>query len=115
GYTQTEQTQPTSSLSRKMSTMWGLAFRPVGGDALKALAKVQYVNALNPLTAGVLASRGEEARTIAALETVWSPMPVVELATRYAARRTSALIPQLDGTTTSQQSTADYIGNRLNV
>jgi uncharacterized repeat protein (TIGR01451 family) len=117
GYMQTLQSQPalTSALSRKMSTMWGLAFRPIGGDALNALAKVQYVNALNPLTAGVLASRGEEARTIAALETVWSPMPVVELATRYAARRTSALIPQLDGSTTSQQSTADYIGNRLNV
>src|SRR4029078_10893676 len=72
-------------------------------------------NALNPLTAGVLASRGEEARTIAALETVWSPMPVFEIATRYAARRTSALIPQLDGSTTSQQSTADYVGNRVNV
>lgn len=117
GYTQTMQSQPTltSSLSRKMSTMWGLAFRPIGGDALNALAKVQYVNALNPLTAGVLASRGEEARTITALETVWAPMPAFELATRYAARRTSALIPQLDGSTTSQQSTADYVGNRVNV
>jgi uncharacterized repeat protein (TIGR01451 family) len=115
GYTQTTQSQPTESMSRKMSTMWGLAFRPIGGDALNALAKVQYVNALNPLTAGVLASRGEEARTITALETVWSPMPVFELATRYAARRTSALIPQLDGSTTSQQSTADYVGNRVNV
>lgn len=115
GYVETEQSQPTASLSRKMSSMWGLAFRPIGGDALNALAKVQYVNALNPLTAGVLASRGEEARTIAALETVWSPIPVFEIATRYATRRTSALIPQLDGSTTSQQSTADYVGNRLNV
>src|SRR5881296_4448747 len=30
---------------------------------------LQYVNAMNPLTAGVLASRGQEARTIMALET----------------------------------------------
>jgi hypothetical protein len=115
GYTETMQNEPTASLSRKMSTMWGLAFRPIGSDALNALAKVQYVNALNPLTAGVLASRGEESRTIAALETVWAPASAVEIATRYAARRTSALIPQLDGSMTPQRSTADYIGNRVGV
>jgi hypothetical protein len=115
GYTQTMQSDAASSFSRKLSTMWGLAFRPIGGDGLNALAKVQYVNAVNPLTAGVLASRGQEARTIAALETVWSPAPAFELATRYATRRTSALIPQLDGTMTPQRSTADYIGNRLGV
>ena len=114
-FSRTMQDNPTTSLSRHLSTMWGLAFRPIGGDALNALAKIEYVNALNPLTAGVLASRGEEARTIAALETVWAPAPVVEVATRYAIRRTSALIPQLDGTLTPQRSTADYIGNRLGV
>ncbi len=115
GYTQTMQSDAVSSFSRKLSTMWGLAFRPIGGDALNALAKVQYVDAVNPLAAGVLASQGEETRTIAALETVWSPVPVFELATRYATRRTSALIPQLDGTMTPQRSTADYIGNRVGV
>ena len=115
GYTQTMQSDAVSSFSRKLSTMWGLAFRPIGGDALNALAKVQYVDAVNPLAAGVLASRGEETRTIAALETVWSPVPIFELATRYATRRTSALIPQLDGTMTPQRSTADYIGNRVGV
>ena len=70
---------------------------------------------MNPLTAGVLASRGQEARTIAALETVWAPAPLVEIATRYATRRTAALIPQLDGSMTPQRSTADYIGNRVGV
>jgi hypothetical protein len=73
------------------------------------------VNATNPLTAGVLTTRGEEARTIMALETVWAPTPIVEIATRYATRRTAALIPQLDGSITPQRSTADYVGNRLGV
>jgi len=115
GYTQTMQSDALATFSRRMSTLWGLAFRPIGGDALNALAKVEYVNATNPLTAGVLASRGQEARTIAALETVWTPAPLVEVATRYATRRTAALIPQLDGTMSPQQSTADYIGNRVGV
>jgi hypothetical protein len=120
-FTQTMQNDATatataaSALSRKLSTMFGLAFRPIGGDALNALAKVQYVDALNPLAAGVLASNGKETRTIAALETVWSPRQDIEIATRYATRRTSALIPQLDGTMTPQQSTADYVGNRVGV
>ncbi|HEY7236803.1 MAG TPA: hypothetical protein VH539_21765, partial [Gemmatimonadaceae bacterium] len=114
-YTQMTQSDALSSYSRRASTLWGLAFRPIGGDELNALAKVEYVNALNPLTAGVLTSRGEEARTIAALETVWAPEPIVEVATRYATRRTSAFIPQLDGSVTPQRSTADYIGNRIGV
>jgi uncharacterized repeat protein (TIGR01451 family)/fimbrial isopeptide formation D2 family protein len=114
-YTQTSQSDALSTFSRSMSTMTGLAFRPIGGDALNALAKIEYVNATNPLTAGVLTTRGDEARTILALETVWAPTPVVEVATRYATRRTAALIPQLDGTVSPQRSTADYIGNRLGV
>ena len=114
-FMQTLQSDAASSLSRRLSTMWGLAFRPIGGDALNALAKFEYVNALNPLGAGVLASRGEESRAIAALETVWAPTQTVEIATRYATRRTTALIAQLDGTFTPQRSTADYIGNRFGV
>jgi hypothetical protein len=46
---------------------------------------------------------------------VWAPLNDVEVATRYATRRTSALIPQLDGSMTPQRSTADYIGNRVGV
>ena len=114
-FMQTQQGDVVSSLSRRLSTMWGLAFRPIGGDALNALAKLEYVNALNPLGSGVLATRGEEARTIAALETVWAPARTVEIATRYATRRTAAVIAQPDGTMTPQRSTADYIGNRFGV
>jgi hypothetical protein len=114
-FMQTLQSDAASSLSRRLSTMWGLAFRPIGGDALNALAKVEYVDALNPLGGGVLASRGEESRAIAALETVWAPTQTVEIATRYATRRTTALIAQLDGSTTPQRSTADFIGNRFGV
>jgi uncharacterized repeat protein (TIGR01451 family) len=115
GYTQTSQSDALATFSRQLSTMTGVAFRPIGGDELNALAKIQYVNATNPLTAGVLTTRGEEARTIMALETVWAPTPIVEVATRYATRRTAALIPQLDGSITPQRSTADYVGNRLGV
>ena len=116
-FTQTMQNAATatSALSRNLSEMFGLAFRPIGGDALNALAKVQYVDALNPLSAGVLATKGQETRTIAALETVWAPRQDIEIATRYATRRTSALIPQLDGTMSPQRSTADYMGNRVGV
>ena len=115
GYTQTSQSDALATFSKNLSTMTGFAFRPIGGDELNALAKIQYVNATNPLTAGVLTARGDEARTIMALETVWAPMPIVEVATRYATRRTAAMIPQLDGSITPQRSTADYIGNRLGV
>jgi hypothetical protein len=97
-YTQMTQSDALSSYSRRASTLWGLAFRPIGNDELNALAKVEYVNALNPLTAGVLTSRGEEARTIAALETVWSPEPI-RVATRYAPTHVG-IIPQLDGSVT---------------
>jgi uncharacterized repeat protein (TIGR01451 family) len=114
-FMQTLQGDVASSLSRRLTTMLGLAFRPIGGDALNALAKVEYVTALNPLGSGVLAARGEEARTIAALETVWAPAQSVEIATRYATRRTAAIIAQADGTMTPQRSTADYIGNRFGV
>ena len=114
-YTQTSQSDALATFSRNLSTMTGFAFRPVGGDALNALAKIQYVNATNPLTAGVLTARGDEARTIMALETVWAPISIVEVATRYATRRTAAMIPQLDGSITPQRSTADYVGSRLGV
>src|SRR5206468_10179287 len=58
GFTQTSQANVATSFSRKLSSMWGLAFRPIGGDQLNALAKIQYIDATNPLTGGVLASQG---------------------------------------------------------
>ena len=115
GYTQTSQSDALATFSRSLSTMTGFAFRPIGGDELNVLAKIQYVNATNPLTAGVLTARGAEARTIMALETVWAPTSIVEVATRYATRRTAAMIPQLDGSISPQRSTADYVANRLGV
>lgn len=111
----TQQIPGEAGLSRRVGTLWGLAFRPAHSNALNMLAKVEYVDALNPLGGGVLAARGEETRTIAALEGVWAPAPVAELGARFATRRTSALPVYTDGSTMSLRSSADYVGARASL
>lgn len=108
----TQQTPGDAGLSRRVGTLWGLAYRPAKSDALNALAKVEYVDALNPLGGGVLATRGKEARMIAAFEGVWTPEPAAEFAVRLAIRRTSAEPIYTDGSTMSLRSSASYIGGR---
>jgi uncharacterized repeat protein (TIGR01451 family) len=108
----TQQTPGDAGLSRRVGTLWGLAFRPAHSDALNALAKVEYVDALNPVGGGVLATQGTEARVIAAFEGVWTPEPAAEFAARVAIRRTSAVPIYTDGSTISLHSSANYIGGR---
>jgi uncharacterized repeat protein (TIGR01451 family) len=106
---------PGAALSRRLSSLWGLALRPARTDRLNMLAKLQWTNDRNPLGSGVLVTRGEERKLIGAAEVIWTPLPAVELATRYAVRRTQAARVYADGTPQTLTAWADYIGGRMSV
>jgi len=105
----------TAPLSRRMSSLWGLAFRPARTDRLNVLAKFQWTDERNPVGGGVLVSRGEERKLIGAAELIWTPLPALELASRYAVRRTQAARVYADGTPQTLTAWADYIGGRMSV
>jgi hypothetical protein len=113
----TDRNQLTGATShRRFSSLQGIAFRPVGWDALNVLAKVEYVDALNPLGGGVLtAETGRESRTILATEAIWAPARWMELAARYAVRHTNATVAHTDGMIQTLGSSADYVGGQLDV
>lgn len=106
-------TRPGNSSRR--NSLLGLAFRPTSGDNVNALAKFELVEETNPIGGGVLTQEGEELRLIGMAEVIWSPLPALELAGRYAARKSSADRLHEDGTFQSLESRADYIGTRLDV
>lgn len=105
----------SAPLSRRLSSLWGLAFRPARTDRLNMLAKLQWTNDRNPLGGGVLVTRGEERKLIGAAEVIWTPLPALELATRYAVRRTQAARVYADGTPQTLTAWADYVGGRMSV
>ncbi|HWL39694.1 MAG TPA: hypothetical protein VNO75_05595 [Gemmatimonadaceae bacterium] len=111
----TQQIPGEAALSRRGGTLLGLAFRPAHTNDLNVLAKVEYVDALNPIGGGVLAVRGQEQRIIGALEGIWAPVPVVELGARFATRRTSATPVYADSSTMSLRSSGDYMGARASL
>ena len=101
---------------QRISSINGLAFRPVGSDALNFLAKVQVVDERNPLGGGVLAGEtGHEARRIYMTEAIWSPSAWFEFGARYALRDADATVTHPDGIVQSLSSSADYVGSRLDV
>ncbi len=113
-FVQTE--QPRSSgpeFSRRRSSLWGLAFRPVGTDAVNLLGKFEWVDELNPARGGVLTGEGEESRLIGIAEVVWSPGSMVELGGRYAVRFTNSRVPDEATGTRRLASRSDYLGTRL--
>lgn len=103
--------------SRRRSSLWGLAYRPVDGDGINALAKLEWRDETNPLGGGVLTERGEESRLLGIMEVIWSPVERWELGGRFALRGTRA-DPALGRTVgtgpepTARRSRADYIGAR---
>ncbi len=107
--------RPGMPLARRLSSLWGLAFRPARTDRLNMLAKVQWSDDRNPIGGGVLVSRGAERKLIGATELIWTPAPSVELGARYAMRRTEADRVYADGTPQKLTSWADYIGSRISV
>ncbi|HEV8304190.1 MAG TPA: hypothetical protein VGQ25_04475 [Gemmatimonadales bacterium] len=102
-------------LSRQLSSLWGLAFRPAHTDRLNVLAKFQWTDERNPLGAGLLVSQGAERKAIGAAELIWNPVPTLEIGTRYAMRRTHADGVYPDGTPRTLTAWADYVGSRVNV
>ena len=106
---------PTVPLSRRVSSLWGLALRPAHTDRLNVLAKFQWTDDRNPLGGGVLVTRGEEHKMIGAAELIWTPLSGLELSTRYAVRRTQAARVYPDSTPQTLTAWADYIGGRVNL
>jgi uncharacterized repeat protein (TIGR01451 family) len=102
-------------LSRQLSSLWGLAFRPAHTDRLNVLAKFQWTDERNPLGAGLLVSQGAERKAIGVAEVIWNPVPTLEIGTRYAMRRTHADGVYPDGTPRTLTAWADYVGTRVNV
>ncbi len=112
----TEQTLATGTeTGRRVASLWGVAFRPIGSDAVNVLTKFSWLDETNPRNRGVLTSLGQEQRLIGAAEVVWTPSRRIELAGRYALRRTEADRLHDDGVTQRLESTADYLGTRTSV
>ena len=85
----------TSSLagqeSRQDRSLLGMALRPVGGNALNLLGKVEWRRTLNPLSGAagastVLGSNGEDRRLLGAADAILAPARLTEVAARYAVR-----------------------------
>jgi len=104
-----------SPISERKSTLWGLAFRPIGSDALNVLTKFQWLEESNPMSGGVLGADGDEQRIIGIAEAIWAPFKFSELAGRYAARRTEGELVHPDSTVQNLVSWADYLGARINL
>jgi len=101
---------------QRIASLNGLAFRPVGSDALNLLAKVEVIDEQNPLAGGVLtAQTGHEARRILTAEAIWSPDARIEFGARYAFRTANATVTHSDSVVQPLASSADYVGSRLDV
>jgi hypothetical protein len=101
---------------QRIASLNGIAFRPVGSDALNLLAKVEVIDERNPLGGGVLtAQTGHEARRILTAEAIWSPGSRIEVGARYALRHTDATVTHADSVVQPLASSADYAGARLDV
>ncbi|UCF40907.1 MAG: DUF11 domain-containing protein [Gemmatimonadota bacterium] len=105
--------EPT--LSRRLASLWGMALRPIGTDALNLLAKFSWLKESNPLGGGVLTTEGEEQRLIGAAEAILAPTGWSELAVRYAVRHTQSDRLISDSLTQRLESWADYLGGRLEI
>jgi uncharacterized repeat protein (TIGR01451 family) len=101
--------------SRRTASLWGVAFRPIRSDAVHVLTKFSWLDETNPLDRGVLTSLGQEQRLIGAAELIWTPTRQLELAGRYAVRRTAADVMHADSMPQRLESTADYAGGRAEV
>src|SRR5438876_6714807 len=110
----TQNVRPGAPLSRRLTSIWGLALRPARTDKLNMLAKVSWTNDHNPIGGGVLVSQGAERKAIGAAEVIWTPIPELELGTRYAGGHTEADQVYTDGTPQTLASWAEYTGGHAN-
>jgi hypothetical protein len=81
----------TGQESRQDRSLLGMALRPVGGNALNVLGKLEWRRTLNPLAGAagastVLGATGEDKRLLGAADVIWAASRMTEIATRYAVR-----------------------------
>jgi hypothetical protein len=108
----TQQLATGTQASRRLWSLWGLAFRPTASDRLNALVKVEWLDAVNPAGGGILTNQGHEGRVIGAAEAIWAPTRDLELGMRYAVRSTRASLVNADSTPQSLSSHATFVGAR---
>jgi hypothetical protein len=102
--------------SRRIWSLWGLAFRPIDSDALNVLAKVEWREDKDPGGVGVLNSGGFDRRLIATAEAIWAPSSRWEVGARYSvrsARNTES--SGAEGGPLSLKTTADYVGAKVDL
>ena len=107
-----ESTSTRPGVSRRISSLWGVAFRPIDSDALNLLAKFEWLDHTNPRYGGVLTREGKETRLVGLAEMIWAPAPQLELGARYATRFTQSDLPAEEDEIRSLESRADYLGGR---
>jgi hypothetical protein len=98
--------------SRRLWSLWGVAFRPTASNRWNVLGKIEWLDTRNPQGGGVLASQGDEARTIVTGETIFEPSARTELGARYAVRRARATIRYDDGLVQDLWSFSHFMGAR---
>ncbi|MEW5928117.1 MAG: SdrD B-like domain-containing protein [Gemmatimonadota bacterium] len=97
--------------TRRDRSLVGFALRPVGSDAVNALAKLEWRRSADPLFGGdVLTQARDEARLIGSADAIWAPSASTELAGRYAIRwsMTGDTLPGASDV----QAMAHYLGGR---
>jgi len=99
--------------SRRLWSLWGLAFRPTASDRLNALVKLEWLDAHNPAGGGILTNQGHEGRLIGAAEGIWAPARDLEVGLRVAERRTRATLVGDDSTTQTLSARAAFLGARV--
>ncbi len=98
--------------TRRDRSLVGFALRPVGSDAVNALAKLEWRRSADPLFGGdVLTQARDEARLIGSADAIWAPGGSTELAGRYAVRwsMTGDTLPGASDV----RSMAHYLGGRF--
>ncbi len=98
--------------SRRLWSLWGLAFRPTRSDRWNLLGKVEWLDASNPQASGVLTSEGDENRLIVAGEAIYEATARLELAGRYAVRRAKAMLRDDTGFDQEVVSFSHFMGWR---
>ena len=98
--------------TRRDRSLVGFALRPVGSDAVNALAKLEWRRSADPLYGGdVLTQARDESRLIGSADAIWAPTERTELAGRYAVRwsMTGDTLPGA----ADLRSMAHYLGGRF--
>ncbi|MBD0319117.1 MAG: hypothetical protein ICV87_02215, partial [Gemmatimonadetes bacterium] len=96
---------------RRDRSLFGLALRPAGSDALNALVRMEWRRNADAAVGGVLGARGEDTRMIGSTDLVWSARPGTEVTGRYALRWTlaDAMLPGY----TSLGTQSHFAGTRV--